>query len=588
MLAAAAAAPAQVVPIGPEFQVNTYTTGDQADLDVATSGTGNVVIVWEGPSSTADPDGGIQGQRYDAAGLPVGGEFQINSVTTSSQLQPGVASDTAGNFVVVWASLVSAGTDTSSLSVQARRFDSTGIPLGAEFQVNTYTTGYQSHPDVATETGGNFVVVWRSAGSAGSDTSSSSIQAQRFDSTGTPLGGEFQVNTYTTSAQQLARVAINAGGDFLIAWESDGSAGSDTSSLSTQGQRFDSSGTPLGSEFQVNTYTTGVQSGAHVAIDTTGNFVVVWNSTGSAGSDQSGASIQGQRYDSSGLPLGGEFEVNSYTTGGQAAPAVAADPTGNFVVVWVDLAGGVGSDLLDASIQGRRFDSTGTQLGSQFQVNTYTTGDQDDDPRVAPDAAGNFVVVWRSDGSSMSDSSGTSIQGQREGPARILGKKLIVRDPTGDESRRTVVALGKETSTDMGPLILGDPTVSGATLRIVTVGTTPADQTYALDASGWQPLGAYGYLYRGPTGGDGDPVQRVRIKRTPRGVGLLQVMLRGGLGTQSLDIVPPNLGDEGALALTVNGGGTYCVGFGGTAGGIEVDDSATRWKIINATGQGCP
>ena len=35
-------------------------------------------------------------------------------------------------------------------------------------------------------------------------------------------------------------------------------------------------------------------------------------------------------------PLGGEFQVNTYTTGNQgfSAIAVAADPAGNFVVVW--------------------------------------------------------------------------------------------------------------------------------------------------------------------------------------------------------------------------------------------------------------
>jgi hypothetical protein len=583
LLALTGIARAQVVPLGPELQVNTYTTEDQGLLGfgVATDAAGNVVIVWDSDPILGGAVG-IRGQRYDAAGSPVGGEFQINSLTSGGVYDPRVASDAAGNFVVVWDGYLSAGTDTSSASIQARRYDSTGTPLGAEFQVNTYTTGYQRHPGVACDTTGNVVVVWGSAGSAGSDTSGSSVQAQRFDNTGAPVGSEFQVNTYTTSFQDSAEVAINAAGDFLVVWRSAGSAGTDNSISSVQGQRFDSSGTPLGGEFQVNTYTTSGQGDPNVAVDVTGNFAVVWDGDGSG--ETSG--VHGQRYDPAGTALGSEFQVNSYTTGSQGSPDAAADPTGNFVVIWND-SGGVGSDTYE-SIQGQRFDSTGAPLGSQFQVNTYTTGDQGGNPQVAPDPAGNFIVVWRSEGSGGSDTNGTSIQAQREGPARILGKKLIVRDPTGAENRRTVVALGRESATDMGPLILGDPTVSGATLRLVTMGTSPSDQTYALDAAGWQPLGAYGYLYRGPTGGDGDPVQRVRIKRTPRRVGLLQVMLRGGLGTQSLDVVPPNLGDEGALALTITGGGTYCVGFGGAAGGSEVDDSATRWKIIDATGQTCP
>lgn len=585
LLAPAKASMAQVIPLGPEFQVNTYTTGNQNDSAVATDAAGNLIVIWRGESA-GDSDGGIQGQRYDDSGLRVGNEFQVNTFTTGSQSAPRVASDAAGNFVVVWRSFGSSGTDNSYSSIQARRFDNTGGPLGAEFQVNTYTTGTQRDPAVASDTSGDFVVVWESyGGSAGSDTSGSSVQGQRFDSAGTPLGGEFQINTYTSGFQQRQDVTINGAGGILVVWDSDASGGTDSSSFSVQGQRFDGSGAPLGSEFQVNTYTTNFQGGPSVAVDTAGNFVVAWQGYG-GGSDGDGHSVQAQRYDLSGTPLGGEFQVNTYTTGGQGDPDVAADPTGNFVVVWHS-PDSDGTDTSDGSIQGQRFDGTGAPVGSQFQVNTYTTGDQDR-PRVAPDSAGNFVVVWDGDGSSGSDTSYASVQGQREGAARILGKKLIVRDPTGNESRRTVVAVGRETTTDMGPLILGDPTLSGATLRVVTMGTTPADQTYALDAAGWQSLGAFGYLYRGPTGGDGDPVVRVRIKRTPRGVGLLQAMLRGTIGTQNLDVVPPNPGDEGALALTITGGGTYCIAFGGAAGGAEVDDSATRWKIINATGEACP
>ena len=61
-------------------------------------------------------------------------------------------------------------------------------PLGGQFQVNTYTTSNRFGPAVTGDGAGNFVVVWESDGSAGSDTSGDSIQAQRYDSSGTPLG----------------------------------------------------------------------------------------------------------------------------------------------------------------------------------------------------------------------------------------------------------------------------------------------------------------------------------------------------------------------------------------------------------------
>ena len=55
---------------------------------------------------------------------------------------------------------------------------------------------------------------------------------------------------------------------------------------------------PVGDQFQVNTSTFSHQMLASVAADSVGNFVVVWTSQESQGDDDSGRSIQGQRFDS--------------------------------------------------------------------------------------------------------------------------------------------------------------------------------------------------------------------------------------------------------------------------------------------------
>src|SRR5262249_26784340 len=144
--------------------------------------------------------------------------------------------------------------------------------------------------------------------------------------TPTPLGSEFQVNAYTTTNQYHVRVASDAANDFVVVWESYGtSAGNDNSRFSVQGQRYNATGSALGTQFQVDTYTTSQQSVPSVASDAIGNFVVVWQSDGSVGNDNgpfAGASIQGQRYDASGNALGGQFQVNTYTTGLQGNPSV--------------------------------------------------------------------------------------------------------------------------------------------------------------------------------------------------------------------------------------------------------------------------
>ena len=107
----------------------------------------------------------VHGQRFDSAGAVAGSEFRVNTYTTSSQSRPAVAQASDGSFVVVWNSY---GQDGSQYGVHGQRFDSAGAVAGSEFQVNTYTTAYQTRPAVAQASDGSFVVVWQSNGQDGS------------------------------------------------------------------------------------------------------------------------------------------------------------------------------------------------------------------------------------------------------------------------------------------------------------------------------------------------------------------------------------------------------------------------------------
>jgi hypothetical protein len=258
--------------------------------------------------------------------------------------------------VVVWTSTGSAGGDTSGESVQGQRYDANGIAVGSEFQVNTYTTSYQLGASVSADEDGDFVVVWTSFGSTGTDTSGSSVHAQRHDASGNAVGSEFQVNTYTTSTQEYPSVAAHENGDFVVVWTSDGGFGRDKWTRSVQGQRYDSSGNALGSQFQVNTYSAGSQDYPSVTDSAHGEFVVVWTSEGSSGSDNSQTSVQGQRFDADGKLVGKEFQVNDYKNGYQLDASIAARRTGHFIVVWQS-EGSSGSDNDSNSIQAQGYAS---------------------------------------------------------------------------------------------------------------------------------------------------------------------------------------------------------------------------------------
>ncbi|MCP3960680.1 MAG: hypothetical protein GY719_22785, partial [bacterium] len=140
----------------------------------------------------------------------------------------------SGEFVVIWASDGSAGTDSSASSIQGQRFFSGGSPAGEEFQVNIYTTGSQSRPSAALTGAGELFLVWQSAGSSGTDTSLESIEARHYASDGSGVGGELQVNSYTTSSQVFPAASSDGAGHLLAVWESLGSEGTDTDGWSIQ------------------------------------------------------------------------------------------------------------------------------------------------------------------------------------------------------------------------------------------------------------------------------------------------------------------------------------------------------------------
>lgn len=359
-----------------------------------------------------------------AVGQPIGTEFQVNSFVPGLQDDAAVSSDAAGNFVVVWNS---DGQDGSGFGVFGQRYDLSGTPVGGEFPVNTFTDADQSLPAVASGDEGDFVVVWQSAGQDGSGLG---VFGQRYDKFGIPQGAEFQVNTFTAGDQGDPDVASDADGNFVVLWES---AGQDGSSRGVFGQRYDALGNALGGEFQVNTFTSGGQDDIAVASDAVGSFVVVWESVGQDGS-QNG--VYGQRYSASGTPIGSEFPVNTTTANDEENPHVDRNADGAFVVVWI-------ADVQDGSGNGvfaQRFDASGNPVGVEFQVNSFTAGDQDS-PSVALDADGNFMVVWQSN---LQDGSGRGVFGQRYGESgNPLGGEFLVNTTTAFSQIHPTVAAAR-------------------------------------------------------------------------------------------------------------------------------------------------
>jgi hypothetical protein len=178
-----------------------------------------------------------------------------------------------------------------------------------------------------------------------------------------PAGTDFVVNSYTTGRQYLGfrspTVARDGSDNFVIVWTAD-----DGDYAGLFARRFAAAGTPVGTEFQVNSFTTGGQGSGIISVAPGGQFVVVW-STYRAGTKND---VFARSFAADGVPTGPDFEVDSDAAPNQVAESVAHDAAGNFVVIWSSSTEyGYNSDVV-----ARLFDANGSALGTEWQVNTGT------------------------------------------------------------------------------------------------------------------------------------------------------------------------------------------------------------------------
>ncbi len=326
----------------------------------------------------------------------------VHRLPTGRQDSPAIASNANGDFVIVWVEWTPAVDPVTGAQVEwgdiyAQRFNSRGEKVGTQIAVNTYATGNQYQPAVAMDDFGNFVVVWAGEGWAAGEINvveRHGIYARVFDALGQPITDQFQVNQYRPNVQDRPRVAMDADGDFVVTWTS---YGQDSDKDGVFARMYTLQGVPKGPEFLVNTVVQNRQDNPDVAMDANGNFVIVWRAFNHP-NDGNQWGIFGQRFNAAGQKVGGEFRINTYTAGDQVDPRVAMDAAGNFVVVWSSF----NQDGSGYGVYAQRFNAAGQRIGSEFRVNQRTIHWQYQ-PDVAMDDMGNFIITWTSIGQDLPD-----------------------------------------------------------------------------------------------------------------------------------------------------------------------------------------
>jgi hypothetical protein len=405
-----------------EFPVSGYSTGSQSAPAVAAFPDGRFVVAWQ--DGARDGAGaGIYGAVYGSDGAQAGADFQANATTAGNETDPSISPMTDGRFLVSW---IQAGK-----GLVVRRFKADGIPDSVEMSPSAYQgvyafTGFGD---------GRFAFAWpqcndkcicthitkciklvqdcsvgfTECAADGTGCKSGSLSKYQWES-GPYLAG---VGLAGTPDGRLV-VGSSACDDCCNTYTRIDSVpvhscinvGSMCRSPGISAGRINNAGVLDGSTL-VNTYTTGEQASPAVAALGDGSFLVVWRS---AAQDGGGMGVFGQWMNADGSKSGAEFQANTFVSGDQAQPAVAIWEDRKAVVVWTS-AGQEGVSA-GTGIYLQRHGTDGAPDGTEVHVNAYTPGDQSE-PAVASFPDGRFIVVWTSKGQ---DGSDNGIYALRFGP----------------------------------------------------------------------------------------------------------------------------------------------------------------------------
>ncbi|MEA3048598.1 MAG: hypothetical protein QOG84_434, partial [Sphingomonadales bacterium] len=446
-----------------------------------------------------------------------GGEFLVNTSAAGDQGSPTITQLAGGGFVAFWYDNGGPG--------HGQVFDSAGQKVGAEIAGVGAVSGLSD---------GGFVRVVTTG------PQHDIVQAQRFDSTGTPVGSAVTLagpapagNTFAVWSNEFGSVSALPGGGYAVTWTHWEQTSANSSPLREAHVRtFDSSGAPTASDRILFSGSNPNISAGEVKVLASGNYVATW----------SDGSPHGQVFTAAGTAAGLPFTWYGSDLVGPSH--LAALSTGGFVIVWENLS------FFNAAITGiwaRVYDSQGVPTGPAFVVENGVP-DQYDSLGLAALPGGGFAVAWADSRNANTDGDGTSIIVQAfDSAAHRSGPELLV-DTNG---------AGWQIQPSLTALPSGDLAVAWRTPDTTADGSGTAIKGQLFTAADLVSGGAAGETLNGGAanddlnGGGGDDI------------------LSGGAGNDALDGGPGSdtlSGGDGADVLTVSG-----LGSDHAAGGAGLD-----------------
>lgn len=405
---------------GLEFQIAVVGAGEDTPNAATVLSDGNFIVAWASFENPEDASGyGIYGQIVAPDGTLIGAKFLINQTTVGYQTNPVVTALPNGGFAVVWQSEVRGEleNDPSVESIFGRIFTNDGsgtFIAGEEFScIPPSKSGNQTHPTIASDSLGNFIVAWESDAQE-SDEDITEIYAQRFSATGTAIGAIFRVNTNTDTAQVSPKVAMNANGQFAIAWVSDHNIANDENDTekSIFVRWFNADGVAPNPEFLATVYVKDAQEAPSIGIDAAGDMVVAWQSINQATGTGPSWDVFARQFRPDGTsPQAQEFQVNETSPKPQRFASIGVDEFGRFAIAWQS----IDQDGSSWGIYQRQFRADATPESGEELVNSVTSGPQIL-PVYARNSTGNYGLFWSGTMGENVDGLGGRSYGINQGP----------------------------------------------------------------------------------------------------------------------------------------------------------------------------
>jgi hypothetical protein len=323
---------------------------------------------------------------------PVGTEFRVNGNVESKQRNPAAAFSANGGALVAW--------ENDKNGLRGRFYGRDGAPLGGELALvaNQKLPGVPAagievmRKDAAAAflPSGDFLLAWTEERSdvrvdifiETRNVLDRDVYVQKFNASGSPLGSPVRLNTATAGFQSLPRILVRDGADAVVVWQSEKTGAAAGNGI--MGRLVRANGSLAGADFKVSAGS-GAAANPAIAGRPNGDFLVAWEAA-----DGSGQGVFARRFERSASPAGAAFRVSTDVAGLQRRPAVAADRgAAGYLVVWQGQTGGI----REAGIFGQFLGAAGNLVGPQLRVAEGVTPTLIA-PSVAGSNAGHFLVTW--------------------------------------------------------------------------------------------------------------------------------------------------------------------------------------------------